>query len=133
MLGVETVVKILLIGFGGFIGSVLRFLLSGLIQNISSSVSFPFGTLGVNVMGCFAIGIFSHMVETHSAFNPEIRVFLFIGILGAFTTYSTFGNETINLFRDSEHVLAVANIGLNLILCLVSVWIGRLTAFSIWG
>jgi len=79
-------IKLLIIGLGGFVGAILRYSISGAIQSASRSISFPFGTLGVNVIGCFFIGLFSYLVETRGLFTPETRLFLAIGLLGSLTT-----------------------------------------------
>ncbi len=126
-------VKVLAIGCGGFIGAVLRYVVSGVIQNLSRSVSFPFGTLGVNLIGCYLIGLFACLAETHNVFSPEMRLFLLIGILGSFTTYSTFGNETLDILRNREALRAISNIVLHVILGLLAVWLGRITVYFIWG
>ncbi|MCL4275005.1 MAG: fluoride efflux transporter CrcB [Anaerolineales bacterium] len=124
--------NILLVGIGGFIGSVLRYLLSGYVQQTAKSVGFPFGTLAVNIIGCFVIGFLAQLVEARGAFTGETRTFIFFGILGGFTTFSTFGNETFNLVRDSQMLNAFANIGANVILGLVAVWLGRTVSYMIW-
>jgi fluoride exporter len=126
-------VKVIVIGCGGFIGAVLRYVLSGVIQNLSHSVSFPVGTLGVNLIGCYLIGIVACLAETHSLFSTEMRLFLLIGILGAFTTYSTFSNETLDILHHRETLLAILNIVFHVILGLLAVWLGRITVFFIWG
>lgn len=92
----------------------------------------PFGTLVVNVTGCFAIGCISQLVEGQSGFGPNARAILVVGILGGYTTFSAFGNETINLFRDGQRFAAGVNIGANIVLALVAVWLGRMTAQVIW-
>lgn len=125
-------VKILIIGSGGFVGAVLRYLVSGLAQQLTGSIAFPFGTLAVNVIGCGAIGMVSHAVETWGFFSAQTRMFILIGCLGAFTTYSTFGNETLNLIRESKLVLALANVGAHLVLGLGAVWLGRTLSLMIW-
>lgn len=125
--------KLFIIGLGGFVGAILRYTLSGAIQSASQSISFPYGTLGVNVIGCFFIGLFSFLVETRGLFTPEIRLFLAIGLLGSLTTYSTFGNETFELMRDSAFILAAANIAAQIVLGLTAVWCGRVLALGLWG
>ena len=123
---------LLLVGIGGFIGSLLRYLISGFVQNLSGSITFPFGTLAVNTIGCFIIGFFSYLIETRSMFTTEIRAFVLIGLLGAFTTYSTFGNETYNHMIESKFHLVLINIGAHLFLGLSAVYLGRLISFMIW-
>lgn len=124
--------NILLVGFGGFIGSILRYLASGYVQQASKSVGFPYGTLVVNVIGCFVIGFLAQLADTRGVFTTESRLFIFIGILGGFTTFSSFGNETLNLARDTQMMSALANIGANVIIGLFAVWLGRTVSYLIW-
>ncbi len=126
-------IRLLLVGSGGFIGSILRYLLSGLVQQSSKSVGFPYGTLAVNIVGCFVIGFLSQLAETRGLFTTESRAFVFIGILGGFTTFSAFGNETFNLWRDGENLLVLANIAGHLVAGLGAVWLGRVLIYHIWG
>lgn len=125
-------INILLVGFGGFIGSVLRYLASGYVQQSTKSIDFPFGTLAVNVIGCFVIGFLAQLAEGRGVFTSESRTFVFVGILGGFTTFSSFGNETLNLARDSQMMNALANVGANVILGLFAVWLGRTVSYLIW-
>ena len=124
--------NILLVAFGGAFGSVSRYLLGTWIQSVSKSIDFPFGTLTVNLIGCFVIGFLSQLAEARGVFVSEARAFIFIGILGGFTTFSSFGNDTINLLRDGETFNALANVGANVILGLALVWLGRTVAFWTW-
>jgi CrcB protein len=124
--------NILLVGTGGFIGSVLRYLASGWVQQSTKSVGFPFGTLAVNVIGCFIIGFLAQLAEARGVFTSESRQFVFVGILGGFTTFSSFGNETLNLARDSQMMNALANVGANVVIGLLAVWLGRTVSYLIW-
>ena len=124
--------NILLVGFGGFIGSVLRYLASGYVQQSTKSIDFPYGTLVVNVVGCFIIGFLAQLAEDRGVFTSESRIFVFTGFLGGFTTFSSFGNETLNLARDSQMMNAFANVGANVILGLFAVWLGRTVSYLIW-
>ncbi len=124
--------NILLVGIGGFIGSVMRYLASGYVQQTTKSVDFPYGTLAVNVIGCFVIGFLAQLAEGRGVFTSESRLFVFTGILGGFTTFSSFGNETINLVRDSQMMNAFANVGTNLVIGLFAVWLGRTVSYMIW-
>jgi len=124
--------SILFVAVGGALGSVSRYLLGTWIQSLSKSIDFPFGTLLVNLIGCFVIGLLSQLAEARGVFTPEARAFVFIGILGGFTTFSSFGNDTVNLFRDGESLNAFMNVGANVILGLVLVWLGRTVAYWIW-
>jgi fluoride exporter len=126
------VLKIFLAGIGGFVGSILRYSVSGFVQDLSRSIDFPYGTLAVNLAGCFAIGFLSQLAETRGFFTAETRTLVFIGVLGGFTTFSAFGNETINLWREGETLLASLNVVAHLVLCLGAVWISRAVAYQIW-
>jgi len=128
----DTLYKLLLVGAGGFAGSVVRYLAGGFVQNYSGSISFPYGTLAVNLAGCFVIGFLSYLADARGVFDADARAFVFVGILGGFTTFSTFGNETMNLFRDGENGFALLNVGLSVVVGLVLVWLGRSLAYLIW-
>jgi CrcB protein len=125
------VLQFLLVGLGGFTGAVLRFGMSGLVENISKNYTFPWPTLAVNLSGCLLIGALSHLAESRGIFNTETRLFVFIGFLGAFTTYSTFSNETIELIRGGRNLLSFLYVGLHLLFGLGSVWLGRAAAEAI--
>lgn len=116
-------VNYLLVGCGGLVGSILRYWLSGAIAHVTKG-DFPFGTLVVNVVGCFAIGFFLALGYERFAWRPEIRLFVAVGILGGFTTFSTFSYETISLFRDSSYLPALANAAASLLGCLVATFLG---------
>jgi CrcB protein len=116
--------QLLLVGAGGFVGSALRYVTSGLAQRILPAAMFPVGTLVVNVLGCFLIGYGNGLASVRQMFSPNARVFLFIGLLGGFTTFSTFGYETLTLARDSQEMRALVNVGLSVVLGLAAVWFG---------
>lgn len=124
--------KILIIGIGGFIGSVFRYWVSGFAQGLSKTISFPYGTFAVNLIGCFLIGLFAHLSDSRGLFSDSSRAFVFIGLLGGFTTFSAFSNETVNLLHDGEIALASLNIVGQVVICLCSVWLGRAVAFWVW-
>jgi CrcB protein len=123
---------LIFIGLGGFAGSVLRYAASGYVQQLANSIDFPYGTLAVNVIGCFVIGFLSQLAESRGAFSAQSRAFVFIGFLGGFTTFSSFGNETINLLIADESLPALANVGAHIVLGLSAVWLGRVLAQVIW-
>jgi len=124
--------RLFLVGAGGFLGSVLRYIVSGYVQQSSGSVGFPYGTLAVNVIGCFVIGALSALAENRGVFTTEARLFVFVGILGGFTTFSTFSNETMNFLREGDNLRALANVAAQLILGLGAVWWGRSLVTAIW-
>ena len=124
--------SLLLVGLGGFLGSVLRYLFSGYVQGLLKTAEFPYGTIVVNITGCLVIGFLSQLAESQGLFTSETRAFLFIGFLGGFTTFSTFGNETMYLLRDGENLLAVFNIAVHIAFGLGAVWLGRMFAYLIW-
>lgn len=124
--------KLLWVGMGGFAGAVARYLVSGWVQTSSRSVTFPFGTLAVNVIGCLVIGGLSYLADVRGLLHADVRLLLIVGMLGGFTTFSTFGNETMNLLRDGELLIALINVLANVVLCLVAVWAGRAAAVTIW-
>ena len=124
--------KLLLIGLGGFIGAVSRYAVGGAVQNLTRSISFPHGTLAVNVIGCLLIGALAHMAEARSLFSANTRMFLFIGVLGAFTTFSTFANETLELMRADKQGLALLNVVLHFLLCIAAVLVGRFASALMW-
>ena len=127
-----SITTVIYVALGGALGSVLRYLLAAWTQSLSRSIDFPYGTLAVNLVGCFIIGFLSQLAEARGAFTSESRVFIFVGILGGFTTFSSFGNETMNLLRDGETVNALANVGANVIVGLILVWLGRTVAYWVW-
>jgi CrcB protein len=121
----------LLIGIGGFFGAVLRYLISGWIQN--GAATFPLGTLGVNFIGSFFLGLVMYLSEYRGLFNEETRVFLAIGLLGGFTTMSTFSYETFRLLELNETLLFGANILGTVFLTILAVYLGKILAVSVWG
>jgi CrcB protein len=112
------------VGSGGFLGALARFGLSGLVHRKFPLTTFPLGTLGVNLLGCLLIGVITGFAESRQLFSPEFRIFALIGVLGGFTTFSTFGYETFVMLKDDKYLLAVANVGLHVILGLALVWLG---------
>jgi CrcB protein len=114
----------LLIFLGAGFGGVLRFWVSSGIYKIAGR-QFPLGTLVVNVSGCFLMGmLFVLLVERFTEMAPQLRSLLLIGLLGGYTTFSSFSIETLNLFENGAWVSAVANIFLSVIFCLAAAWLG---------
>ena len=117
--------RILLVGLGGFFGSILRYGMSSLVQSVAG-ISFPVGTLLVNVLGCFGIGMLSGISEGRGLLSPEARALLAVGLLGGFTTFSAFANETLTAWRDGAVLVAAVNVLVGVALCLAAAWAGRL-------
>jgi fluoride exporter len=116
-------VQLILIALGGAIGSVCRYGLSTVVQR-STSPFFPYGTFTVNVVGCLVFGIIMGAARERFVLGPPERAFLLIGILGGFTTFSTFSYETFALLQDGEFLRGAAN-ALGQLLCgLVALWAG---------
>jgi len=116
--------RTLLVAFGGMLGSIARYWLAGVIQRLDG-VEFPFGTLGVNVLGSFIVGVVMALSLERGTLPPNARIFLAIGLCGGFTTMSTFSYETMALLRDGQAILGLGNVAATLIACLVAVWLGQ--------
>ena len=115
---------IIAIGLGGACGSILRYLVAGWAQRLSNTTIFPVGTLTVNVIGSLLIGILAGLSESVGVFGPSARAFLLIGLLGGFTTFSTFAYETTALTRDAQFFTAFLNIALQVTTGLFAAWLG---------
>ena len=98
--------KILMIGVGGGLGSIVRYLLSTSIQSKLENASFPFGTIVVNIAGCLVIGFLSYLSDVKGVISSDLRMFLFIGVLGGFTTFSTYMFELAEQLRDAQWLAA---------------------------
>ena len=115
--------QVILIAAGGALGSVCRYLLATAVQRYSSPF-FPYGTFVVNVLGCLLFGVIMGAARQRFVLGPSERAFLLIGILGGFTTFSTFTYETFALLQDGEFVRAFANAAGQLVCGLVALWAG---------
>ncbi|MFH1440995.1 MAG: fluoride efflux transporter CrcB [Candidatus Omnitrophota bacterium] len=118
--------RFFVIGLGGAIGTLLRYLVGGLDYRFSNGV-FPVSTLVVNISGSLAIGFIWGLIDRF-AVSSNMRMFIFIGILGGYTTFSTFSLESFNLLRDGEYRIALFNIVFSNILAIVSVFLGFLVS-----
>lgn len=116
--------QILLVGLGGFLGSVSRYLVAGWTHRLWPLTTFPVGTLAVNVLGCWLIGLLAGLAEVRQLLGTDARLFLLIGVLGGFTTFSTFAYETLALTRDAEFFRPFANVLLQVVLGLGAAWLG---------
>jgi CrcB protein len=113
----------LLVGLGGFVGAILRYWVSGWIQ--SGFVAFPIGTLAVNFLGSLLLALIMYASEYRGLFGEEARVFLTIGVLGSFTTMSTFSFESMKLLEQNEHILFGLNLVGTMSLCLLAIYLGK--------
>lgn len=111
---------LLFVFLGGGIGSVLRFIVSSFGQKLWTINSFPLGTLLVNILGCFMIGVFTSLLKD----NPQLKFLLITGFCGGFTTFSTFSSENIHLWQSGQIFIAIIYIALSLILGFMAVYLG---------
>jgi fluoride exporter len=116
-------IRLLLIGFAGFIGTLLRYWLSGEIAKRFGE-TFPLGTLVVNAIGCFLAGIIFYLAYERFLATPTARAILFFGFLGGFTTFSSYGLQTFTLLRDGEVTLALVNVAVSNVAGILLVWGG---------
>lgn len=124
--------KVLLVGLGGALGSALRYGLGGLIGRLKAGWTFPLETLLINVSGCLAIGLLAGLGEARGVFSPAARAFLLVGVLGGYTTFSTFGYESFQLLRDGQWPAAILSTSLQVVLGIGGVWLGHAIARSAW-
>jgi CrcB protein len=114
--------SILLVGIGGLVGSILRYLVSILLSAYLTS-SFPFATLTVNILGCFLIGLLFAFTDRGQLIAPEWRMLLTTGFCGGFTTFSTFSYESIKLIQDGEMFFAFANVAISVVVGFAATWL----------
>ena len=119
----------LLVGLGGFVGAILRYWISGWIQ--SGFVTFPVGTLAVNFLGSLVLSLIMYASQYRGLLGEEARIFLAIGVLGSFTTMSTFSLESMKLLEQSEHMMFGLNILGTLCLCLLAIYLGKILILAI--
>jgi len=120
--------NVLAVGLGGFIGSVFRYFLGLFIHSIFRQSTFPYGTLSANILGCLIIGILSGLVDHRIDLSATTRLFLFTGVLGGFTTFSTFSLDTLRLFQaDSAGglFLAFLYVVIHVVLGIIAAYLGH--------
>jgi fluoride exporter len=123
-------VRLLLVGAGGFLGAALRYGVALLALRLLPS-TFPYGTLVVNVTGCFTIGLLAAWFDLRAA-GLAPRLFWTTGVLGGYTTFSAFGYETLALLRQGDLGAALVNVGAQVAVGLLAVWAG-LTIARAWA
>ena len=114
-----------LVALGGALGAIARAMLSTAILSRWPS-TLPWGTIVVNLSGCLVLGLLSGVLESRPHLNPTWRAFGAVGVLGAFTTFSTFENETLSLLQRGELPAALANVAISVVAGLTAVWVGQL-------
>jgi CrcB protein len=115
--------KLFLIGLAGFVGTLGRYGLSGVVAKRYGE-TFPLGTLAVNLIGCFLVGLLFYLMQERFLVNQNVRTIILIGLLGGFTTFSSLGLQTFTLLQDNEIALAVLNMVASNVLGLLLVWAG---------
>jgi fluoride exporter len=118
------VVKILLVLLGGALGTGCRYGLSALIYSVIEKPTFPYANFVINISGSFLIGFLAELFEARVLVSPAVRAALRTGVLGGYTTFSSFSFETLSLLRDGEIWLALVNALGSVLLGLVAVWLG---------
>ncbi len=122
---------VLLAGIGGFIGSITRYVTTVFVHKIFPT-NFPLGTLIVNLVGCFLIGIILGLFEKGEVLSPEMRLMLSVGFCGGLTTFSTFTNDTINLINDREVLFLMLYMGVSIFLGISLTLLGKTVVNYIW-
>jgi len=117
----------LAVGAGGAVGSVLRFVLSSAVARVAGT-AFPYGTVLVNVIGSFLIGLLYVWLMERTGARPDLRAFLIVGVLGGFTTFSSLSLETVTLLMQQSYFRAVANVICSVLLCIGSTCLGIMLA-----
>ena len=128
----SAVLSYLWIAIGSGLGGIARYWMSGLVARWAGE-TFPWGTILVNVIGSFIIGLFATLTgpDGRLLVASEARQFVMVGLCGGYTTFSSFSLQTLNLVRDGEWLWAGANILLSVVLCLVAVWLGHMSAVAV--
>jgi CrcB protein len=119
--------RYVLVAIGGLVGCVARYCLAGIVQGLTDH-GFPSGTLAVNVLGSFIVGLVMALSLDRGLVSDDLRILLATGFCGGFTTMSTFSYETMALIRDGEHLLAFGNVSATFAACLGAVWLGSIGA-----
>jgi fluoride exporter len=116
--------KWILIAFGGAFGSMLRYAVQGWVGQQIAGRSFPIGTIVVNITGCLIIGLLAGFFDGPQLIREEYRIGLLVGVLGGYTTFSSFGLETFRLANDGQFWLALANVVISCVVGFAAVWVG---------
>ena len=117
--------EVFLVGAGGFAGSILRYLASLGAQRVLTESLLPYGTFAVNMTGCFVIGLLAGLADSRQVLSPEARLVLMVGLLGGFTTYSTFGYDSLAIIKNTGFAAAALYVGLHIVVGIAAVWLGH--------
>lgn len=120
---------VLLVGLGGFIGSVARFKIGGLVLHLWGNARFPVSTFAVNVAGCLTIGVLAGLAVRHDLLSDNLRLLLFSGFLGGFTTFSAFGLDALTLVQRGDWLLGCIYVCATVFLGLAAIWLGYACSF----
>jgi CrcB protein len=115
--------KTILIGLAGLAGTLLRYWLAGFVAR-QYGEAFPWGTMAVNLIGCFITGAVFYLTEERFLISPAVRTVVLIGLLGGFTTFSSYGLQTFTLLRDGEFGMATLNVAVSNVVGLMMLWVG---------
>lgn len=123
----QPMLQIIAIMVGGALGAAMRYLVSNGVYSILGR-DFPYGTLSVNIIGSFLMGVLTVILIDRGDVSPLFRLGILVGFLGAFTTFSTFSMDTLVLIDEGAYVRALLNMLISVIVCIVAVWLGMLIA-----
>lgn len=115
--------QLLLVGIGGGLGALARYKIGGVILHYAADWRFPLSTFAVNVFGCLIAGVLAGLVERHGLFSPDVRLCLFTGLLGGFTTFSAFGMDAVFLLRRGEVGVACAYVAASVLCGIAALWL----------
>lgn len=122
--------ELVVVGLGGFLGSVARYKLGGLVLHHTVNSRYPYGTFAVNILGCLLIGLIAGFIERYHVFGAEMRLLLLTGILGGFTTFSAFGLDTVFLIRRGDFLAASIYVVTTVFCGVLAVWVcSKVTSF----
>lgn len=113
--------QFMVVGVGGFFGAGLRFALGSWVHRVLPAAAFPWGTMAVNLLGCLLIGL---LASYRQPLEPGVRLFLMVGLLGGFTTFSTFALETLTLTQQDNYLMAFVNVAAKVLFGLLAAWAG---------
>lgn len=119
------------VGLGGATGSILRFVVGRWAERAFPFAGLPVGTFTVNIVGCLFLGFLAGLADSRDLIRVEVRLLLMVGLLGGFTTFSTFGYETLALVRGSDRWLPLLYVGLSVTLGVLSAWLGQALGRSV--